>query len=189
MNSFELLSYFKETGTISYGEFVGKSGEKYSIETDLRNSMLTYKSAITLGKKLYETIRTVLGFFRPVIGVPETGSLLAGFINSAYFKDTDCDFCLNMLRASPKEYQSSSNSVYTVLPLNCQQEYILIEDDVVTGKTLTRYLDQSISNGIKVVAVVSVFGRKKAVPVLNYCKKNNIVYYELINVDEISQEV
>ena len=94
-----------------------------------------------------------------------------------------------MLRALPKEYQASSNSVYTVLPLNGQQEYILVEDDVVTGKTLVKYLDQAISKGIKVVAVVSVFGRKKADAVLKYCDNNNITYFELINVDELSQEV
>lgn len=189
MQSAELLALFQETGAICYGSFIGKSGEEYSIETDLRNSMLTYKNAITLGEKLYHTIKNRLGYFRPVIGVPETGSFLANFINYAFYKETDCDFYPNMLRALPKEYQASSNSVYTVLPLNGQQEYILVEDDVVTGKTLVKYLDQAISKGIKVVAVVSVFGRKKADAVLKYCDNNNITYFELINVDELSQEV
>ncbi len=184
----ELLTFLKDTNTITIGEFIGKSGNAYNIETDLRKSMLSYENALFLGKKLYEEIKNILGFFYPVIGVPETGSLLATFVNFAYYNNTNVDFFVNMLRSIPKTYQSSSNSIYTVLPLNNTQEYILIEDDVVTGNTMLSFLEQALKTGVRITAVISVFGRKSAKAIVDYCNQRRLPYYELINVDELTTE-
>ena len=181
-----LYNLLNELGAISYGSFVGKSGEKYEVETDIRRAIQTYGEAFRVSEEIYKTIIAKLGYFYPVIGVPETGTFLSFFINSIHYQTSKQDFYSNMLRAVPKEYQLATDSVYTVLPLKNEQEYILIEDDVVTGNTLLRCLKNAITNKVKVRAVVVVFGRKSAFPVIDYCKQNSIAYCELISVDDIS---
>jgi len=188
MGKKRLIEIFKENNVIMVGDFTGKSGEKYSVETDVRNAFTDFSSAITTGEAIYAYIVEQCELDAPFIGVPETGSVLAFFVNLEYYKKKKKSFSYNMIRSVPKEYQASTNSINTVLPLDNEQEYILIEDDVVTGKTLCKYLNTMVDNGMKICAVVSVFGRDSASAVCESCKQIGIPYYELINVKEIEEE-
>lgn len=187
MTKEQLINFFWNTGVFKRGMFVGKSGESYSIETDLRNAMTTYESALNLAKEINDQIEE-LGLSYPYIGVPETGTFLSMFLNHAYNKKTKSDFNVNMLRSEPKEYQTSTNSVNTVLPSN-NTEYILIEDDVVTGGTLCKYLRRAIHYGQNIKAVVAVFGRSSAFQVEKLCEEYGIKYYELFKISEIEKVV
>ena len=70
-----------------------------------------------------------------------------------------------------------------------RQEYILIEDDVVTGKTLIKYLEIALSAGLKIKYVVSIFGRDTASAVKNCCALKGINYIELINTKELERKI
>ena len=94
-----------------------------------------------------------------------------------------------MMRSVPKEYQQSTNSVFTVLPIDTTQKYVLVEDDVVTGGTLCKYLKSAVDAGLNIVGVVAVFGRDSATAVNDLCSEYDIPYFELINVKSIEGEV
>lgn len=174
----KLLNYLQSTGAVTYGDFVGKSGVKYSVETDLRCAFSTYKKAYITAEKIIEEIDKLPVERVPFLGVPETGSLMAFFLNAVRLKN-DENVSINMLRAQPKLYQSASNSVYTVLPAT-DTPYILIEDDVVTGQTICKYLENAIEAHLKIVAVISVFGRANAKLIKQKCEQIQVPYYELI---------
>lgn len=156
----ELLEYMLAAGgTIQEGNFVGKSGGRYNIETDLRNSMTTFGASVTFAEKLYAAIEEYGAADATFIGVPETGTLLSFFLNLIKYNKSGKDFVYNMLRDRPKRHQCGTDSVFTVLPSNTAIEYTLIEDDVVTGKTLMQYLAEAIDAGLKIKHVVTVFFR------------------------------
>lgn len=184
----ELTKHLIVCGAIQKGSFVGKSGQPYSIETDIRSGFGTYQRAKETIRLLYDALEERGLTDAPFLGVPETGSLVAFYLNEAYAAKRGEDFSLNMLRASPKEYQTSTNSVYTVLPLQKETEYSLLEDDVVTGKTLLRYLDMALAGGIRIKRVISIFGRSQCRLGATGHIKEGIAYYSLINVDELEEK-
>lgn len=188
MNNIELVHHFECCGVITRGNFIGKSGTTYSIETDLRNALATHKSAKETAQRLVEQISKLVKADYAFIGVPETGSVLAFYLNEV-LANNGVSFSPNMIRSVPKDYQVSTNSVVTVLPMNSSQKYILVEDDVVTGNTLCKYLKSVKEAGLNIIGVVSVFGRNSATAVHSLCKEYCIPYYELININVLEGEV
>lgn len=182
MNQNELCDFLKENGAIIQGDFIGKSGLRYTIETDIRTAFITHNKAMQTARVLLDYIKCYFDEIIPFIGVPETGTLLSFYLNEALYEMNECDYTPNMLRSVPKEYQQSTNSVYTVLPVDNEQKYILIEDDVVTGNTLCKYLKTSLAAGLNIVGVVAVFGRDSAFAVDELCTEFKIPYIELVNV-------
>ena len=188
MDRREIIKYFEEKRVITRGKFVGKSGTEYSIETDLRNALLSYDSAQRTAQMLVSYIYDYIDD-AAFIGVPETGSLLAFYLNEAKHRRSGNDYMPNMLRSIPKEYQLSTNSVFTVLPVDVRQRYVLVEDDVVTGSTLCKYLRIAKEAGVNIVGVVTVFGRDSAITVKKLCEEYGIPYLEVINVKNIPGDV
>lgn len=189
MNSKDLVAFFIEVGVITRGNFVGKAGTNYSIETDLRNAFLKYTSAKRAARLLYDYMRQYVDDDVAFLGVPETGTLISHYLNTTMYSECGRDFVPNMMRSVPKEYQQSTNSVFTVLPIDTTQKYVLVEDDVVTGGTLCKYLKSAVDAGLNIVGVVAVFGRDSATSVNDLCMEYGIPYFELINVKSIEGEV
>ena len=162
INNLDLYNYLLQfENVIVKGDFTGKSNVEYCTETDIRYALKSYVEANnTCEKILDEILKNVSEEFNSFLGVPESGTFLSFFLNQLLYKKTNVDFKMNMLRCNPKIYQSSTNSVNTVLPLDENQKHILIEDDIVTGNTLIKYLDNAIKNNICITAVVAVFVRK-----------------------------
>lgn len=183
----DLIQFLYSYNAIQKGDFVGKSGFHYSIETDVRNAFMTAEVSMYTSKLILELLSKHGVPKLPFIGVPETGTLLAFVLNQN--QDLPSDYSINMLRSSEKNYQSSTNTVHTVLPIDERQEYILIEDDVVTGKTLIKYLEIALSAGLKIKYVVSIFGRDTASAVKNCCALKGINYIELINTKELERKI
>ena len=183
-----MIVFFEESDVITRGYFVGKAGTNYSVETDLRNAFLKHTSAERAAHLLYNYIRQYVENDVAFLGVPETGTLIAYYLNNVMFSVDGRDFVPNMMRSVPKEYQQSTNSVFTVLPIDTTQKYVLVEDDVVTGGTLCKYLRIAIDAGLNIVGVVAVFGRDSAVSVNDLCSEYGIPYIELINVKNIEGE-
>ena len=180
----ELIDYFINNGSIQQGDFVGKSGNHYSIETDIRCAFCNHLSALSTAKMLDRYITSIGVPDHPFIGVPETGTLISFYLNQVRFDRCESNYSVNMMRAVAKEYQKETNTVFTVLPIDQTQSYILIEDDVVTGNTLVKYLRQAIGTGVKIEYVVSVFGRESAKAVADFCSQNDIKYIEIIDAKE-----
>ncbi len=189
MNSKDLVAFFIEVGVITRGNFVGKAGTNYSIETDLRNAFLKHTSAKRAAQLLYDYMRQYVGDDVAFLGVPETGTLISHYLNTTMYSECGRDFVPNMMRSVPKEYQQSTNSVFTVLPIDTTQKYVLIEDDVVTGGTLCKYLKIAMDVGLNIIGVVSVFGRDSAKAVNEMCAEYSIPYLELININSIEGEI
>lgn len=185
MTNNDLVKFFIENGVIIKGTFAGKSGTSYSIETDIRNAFLKYELAKKTAHLLYEYIRPLVCDDISFLGVPETGTLISLYLNDVMHSIKKNDFVPNILRSSPKEYQQSTKSVYTVLPVNKDQPYVLIEDDVVTGNTLCKYLRIAKEAELNIVGVISIFGRDTAKAVDTLCKSYGIPYIEIINVEKI----
>ena len=129
----KLIEHFYATGAILKGDFVGKSGNKYNIETDVRNSLSSHKNALKTAGLVLEAIDREGVPILPFLGVPETGTFIAFYLNQVRGEKTGFDFYPNMMRSVEKDYQSESNTVYSVLPVSKDQEYVFVEDDVVTG--------------------------------------------------------
>lgn len=189
MNSKDLVAFFKEVGVITKGDFVGKAGTNYSVETDLRNAFLKHTLAKRAALLLYDYMRQYVDDDVAFLGVPETGTLISHYLNTVKYSECGREFVPNMMRSAPKEYQQSTNSVFTVLPIDAAQKYVLVEDDVVTGGTLCKYLKIAVDAGMNIVGVMSVFGRDSAKTVNEMCLEYGIPYFELINVNCIEGEV
>lgn len=181
-SSEKIIDYLIKSNVIKFGSFIGKSGEAYSIETDIRAAYMGQEIAYETTKMLFDILDQNGFGYLPFIGVPETGTFLANYLNNIMYLKTKKDFSPNMLRASPKAYQCETDSVYTVMPINRNQEYSLIEDDVVTGKTLMKYLDGALNAGLKITNVITVFGRSSAKSVFEFCKNNGIGHFEIISI-------
>lgn len=180
----EIEKYFCGVpGVITHGDFIGKSDVKYKTETDIRKAMTSFRDTLCVAEELLKAIDNLNLRYDGFLGVPETGSLLAFVLNYAKYQKDGKDFSLNMLRSVAKEYQESTDSVYTVLPLNKACRYVLIEDDAVTGSTLLRYLDDAIKGGVSINAVVVVFLRDEDGNLQRQIKqKYNINLYGLIRI-------
>ena len=171
---------------IMHGNFIGKSGASYSLETDIRYALKDYCSAKKIGNYIYLISQLLDVSFDSFIGVPETGSLLANFANDAKYIHEIRSFPINMLRSTPKEYQLNTNSVNTVLPVtDCQEKFILLEDDIVTGNTVLEYINHIEKSNIDIVAVVTVFSRKDSFNSLRNMISANfgIDLYSIIEVE------
>lgn len=181
-SSEKIINHLIKYNVIKFGSFIGKSGEAYSIETDIRVAYMNQAVAYKTTQMLFDVLDQNGFGDLPFIGVPETGTFIANYLNNIMYLKTKKDFSPNMLRALQKTYQHETDSVYTVLPINRNQEYSLIEDDVVTGKTLMRYLDGALNAGLKITNVITVFGRSSAKSVFEFCKNNGIGHFEIISI-------
>lgn len=181
-SSEEIIDHFIKCNVIKFGSFVGKSGEIYSIETDIRTAYVKHAVAYETTKMLFDVLDKNGFGDLPYIGVPETGTFIANYLNDIFYLNKQKDFSPNMLRASPKTYQSETNSVFTVLPINCDQEYSLIEDDVVTGNTLIKYLESALNAGLKIKNVITIFARSSANSVFEFCDNKKINHFEIISI-------
>lgn len=181
-SSKEIIDYLIKNNVIIFGSFIGKSGEKYSIETDIRKAFKKQAMAYETTEKIFNILDKNGFGDLPFLGVPETGTLLANYLNNIMYLKTQKDFSPNMLRASPKVYQSDTDSVLTVLPIVRDQEYSLIEDDVVTGNTLIKYLESALSVGVRIKNVIIVFARSSANAVFEFCENKKINYFEIISI-------
>lgn len=189
INNKDLITFFIESGVITKGNFVGKAGTNYSVETDLRNAFLKHASAERAAHLLYNYVCKYIENDVAFLGVPETGTLVSYYLNNAMCEVDGRDFVPNMLRSVPKEYQQSTNSIFTVLPIDTTQKYVLVEDDVVTGSTLCKYLKIAMDAGLNIVGVMAIFGRDSAASVNVLCSEYGIPYIELINVKNIEGEI
>lgn len=171
---------------IKKGDFIGKNNVVYCTETDIRYALRSYVEATnTCEKVLNEILDKVTEEFNSFLGVPESGTFLAFILNQLLYQKRHKDFKINMLRTKPKNYQINTKSVNTVLPLDENEKYILVEDDIVTGSTLINYLDSAVANNICITSVVAVFVRKNNYEQIKeqILKKFGIKLYGLIEVE------
>lgn len=181
-SSEDIIDHLVRYNVIKFGTFVGKSGETYSVETDIRAAYTKQVVAHETTKKIFDVLdENGLGDL-PYIGVPETGTFIANYLNNIFFFKKQKNFSPNMLRASPKTYQSETDSVYAVLPVDRNQEYSLIEDDVVTGNTLIKYLQSALNAGLKIKNVITIFSRSSANAVIEFCESKKINHFEIITI-------
>jgi orotate phosphoribosyltransferase len=152
-----IANFLRENGAFMFSKdgFQTKSGKIYPFETDLRNSIQTWKNAQELAYLILTELKDIIAPDSLILGVPETGSILAFLVNGV----RGGDFPINMMRSVPKEYQKETQ--YTVLPLDPTKHLIVIEDDVVSGTTLIQYLTILKNMGAKNVNVVSVIDREE----------------------------
>lgn len=181
-SSEEIIDHFIKYNVIKFGSFVGKSGKVYSIETDIRTAYMNQAIAHETTKKLFDVLDENEFGDLPYIGVPETGTFIANYLNNILYLNKRKDFSPNMLRSSPKAYQSETDSIFTVLPINRDQEYSLIEDDVVTGNTLIKYLESALDAGLKIKNVITIFARSSANSVFKFCESKKINHFEIISI-------
>lgn len=157
----ELITWLDKNKAFQTGNsFTSKSGKSFNYETDLRYCYLSQFNAIKTTKMILNSLEMDLNTFDYFMGVPETGTLMALFLNYQKYLMTNVDFPINMLRSHHKEYQGSTNSIHTVLPLSTSNRVCVIEDDVVTGATLIKCLRQVKDLGFDVIHVVSVIDRQ-----------------------------
>lgn len=181
----DLKKHLEKCGAIRYGDFIGKSGCRYHIETDVRRAFFSYGNAMMTSNLIYLVLKETGISNTPFIGVPETGSLMAFFLNACLYNDVKTDFQFNMLRSQPKEYQESTHSVFTVLPMEASdKEYTIVEDDVVTGNTLINYIKVATEAGLRIKNAFAVFGRKNTEVISQKCMEFGVNYTELINIKE-----
>lgn len=188
MNNKLLIALIK-SGAIKVGSFVGKSGSSYTVETDIRVALSTHKKAVDMLTCIYKVLDEHKLCGAPFLGVPETGSFIAQYLNQIRYSQTNEDFYCNMLRSVSKEYQIDTHSENTVLPLIEDQEYSLIEDDIVSGNSLLACLKKTLSCGIKIANVIVLFARDSAHKVSVVCQENNIHYFELFNIDKEGEAI
>lgn len=186
----ELLKHLFATNSIMVSEkgFVTKSGRMYFFETDVRNGMAGRVNAEKFSAILFSLLKRYIGDKTLIMGVPETGTLIAMLLYARRLKETDDDFPVNILRGQPKEYQRET--VYTVLPIEKNQDVLIIEDDVVTGNTLIDYVTRLKSLGLKNVTVVSIIDRKEKIGGLSV--KDKVIglgcdYHFLLDIDDIAK--
>lgn len=149
-------------GSIQFGkQFQGKSGQTYACETDIRLSFTSYGKTREIADILLQLITRTIddSSYDYFVGVPETGTMIAQFLNERKYERFRDDFAFNWLRGTPKEYQSTTNSINTVLPNVWSSRGILVEDDIVTGKTLLNYLDVAQRAQLHLTGVVTIFSR------------------------------
>lgn len=156
-----LLRYLMKKKCILFSKngFTTKWGERFLFETDIRPAFLTQNDAKNVSRLIYPLIRESTKSFDFFIGVPETGSLMAFFLNELHADAQKKNIPVNMLRAKPKPYQGMTK--YSVQPLSRKARVVLIEDDVVTGNTLCTYVKILFSLDMKHVQVVSVIDRQQ----------------------------
>lgn len=155
-----LLRYLMRKKCILFSKngFITKWGERFPFETDIRPAFLTHYEAKKVSRLMYLLIRQSTRSFDFFIGVPETGSLMAFFLNEWHARAQKKNIPVNMLRATPKPYQGTTR--YSVQHLSRKARIVLIEDDVVTGKTLCACVKILYSLKMKHVQVVSVIDRQ-----------------------------
>ncbi|MGG2994031.1 hypothetical protein ABEO75_18825 [Paenibacillus macerans] len=159
--NFELISWLSENSVFKTGQkFTSKSGEVFDYETDLRPCYSSFSKAIITSEKIIDALKIDLSNFDYFLGVPETGTLMAFFLNDQKRRITKQNFSVNVLRSHPKEYQASTYSVYTVLPLIPSERVCIVEDDVVTGSSLINCLRLTQDLGFKIDCIVSVIDRE-----------------------------
>lgn len=157
----ELVRRLLTMGTIRFdGPFRTKSGSVFDYETDLRAAYGTFADWILTSRLLLPLIPFDPGSFDYFLGVPETGTIIAYGLNLEKHRIFGANFPVNVLRAVPKPYQRETDSVHTVLPLSRSDRVCLVEDDVVSGETLLKYLDVAIGLGINIVGTVAVIDRE-----------------------------
>ena len=158
----ELITILINDGSLKFGrDFIGKSGKTYACETDLRYSFRTFGHAKSVCKLIYRLITEIhdLPEFDSFLGIPETGTIIANFLNEYKYTSQKKDFSFNCLRVSPKEYQVKTKSNLTVLPADFSRKCLIVEDDVVTGNTLVQYTQAAIDSGINICGALSIFYR------------------------------
>lgn len=138
--------------------FKTKWGQRFSFETDIRPAFLTHEKAKETSHLIYDLVRESVRPFDFILGVPETGTMMAFFLNDIHARSSRSDLPVNLLRANPKPYQGVTAN--TVQPLSKTSRIILIEDDVVSGKTLLSYVRTLHRMGMRRVQVVSVIDRQ-----------------------------
>lgn len=189
-----LFDYLLEQGCIVFSQkgFITKWGELYPFETDIRPAFLTQVGAKKTARLIYSLIRHSIKSFDIIIGVPETGSLIAFFLNACHAKVQKKNLPVNMLRSSPKPYQGTTT--YTVQPLSNKSRVVLVEDDVVTGKTLCKYVKILHKLGMKHVQVVSIIDRQhkdeRGLTVKQHIERDfGYVYHALVTMDDIKTAI
>ena len=185
-----LIRRLLETGAIQTGgEYVTKSGEVFNYETDLRCAMTSFLSATLTSRLILGAMHPLPGGLEYFLGVPETGTLLAFFLNQQKYALSKADFPINVLRASPKTYQQATASVHTVLPLNPAGKVCIVEDDVVSGATLLHYIDVARGLGLEVLRVVAVMDRERAdergMRVRDKVEERGLTYQPLVTVNDL----
>lgn len=189
-----LLRYLIQKKCILFSKrgFTSKWGDHFSFETDIRPAFLTMSDSKKSARLIYERIRKAIPSFDGFIGVPETGTLLAFFLNIEHARNVSADIPVNMLRSKPKLYQGVT--AYSVQPLSKKARFVLIEDDVVTGKTLRTYAKTLHTLGIKHLQIVSIIDRlqkdRHGRTVQRQMKEDfGYRYHTLITLDDIQSEL
>lgn len=157
------LKWIIENNVIQTGkDFLTKSGKIFDYETDLREALKTHNSALKTSSLIFSLMDIKnLDQFDCFVGVPETGTLLASYLNQIKYEISKKDFPINMIRAVEKNYQSSTQSTKSVLPLIKELKVILIEDDVVTGKTLLDTIEKLKNTSFNILEVISIIDREE----------------------------
>ena len=169
---------------IRNGSFLSKSGDHFSYETDLRNAYDSFESANKTSQYIFEMLNVDQykeEFF--FLGVPETGSIIALFLNWFLYQNKKTDFYFNILRSVPKLYQESTRSIHTVLPSR-NSKVIIVEDDVVSGNTLVNTIDTVKNLNFEIIDVVSIIDRgstHNGMSVEDRVKKFGLSYRTLID--------
>lgn len=155
------LKWIIENNAIQRGkEFVTKSGKIFNYETDLREALKTHRAALKTSSLILDLMTFKdLKQFDCFIGVPETGTLLAFYLNQAKYEVFGNDFPINIVRAVEKKYQASTHSTKSVLPLIEELKVILVEDDVVSGKTLLNTIEGLKGSNFNIIEIISIIDR------------------------------
>jgi hypothetical protein len=163
-----------------------KSGVECNFDTDIRRAMGTVRKLMSLAALIYRALpATVISDRTAFIGVPETGHLLSLALSIVHAEGRGTDALVNLIRVSPKPYQESSTT-NTVLPLATNAEYILVEDDVVSGTTLAETLKRFSRD--QFACVVSVIDRGGDVSA-NLEKHSSAEYFCCAPLMDILREV
>lgn len=161
--TYSFLQWIIENNVIQTGkDFLTKSGKIFNYETDLREALKTHCSALKTASLILDLMNIKnLEQIDCFIGVPETGTLLAFYLNQIKYEISKNDFPINMIRAIEKDYQTSTQSTKSVLPLFKKLNVILIEDDVVTGKTLLDTIQKIKNTNFNILEVISIIDREE----------------------------
>jgi len=183
----KLIESLISDGSITFGDYIGKSGTRYECETDIRNSFYSFGRTKYICNEIYDIIDKLEMRFDFFLGVPETGTVIAHFLNDIKYEKSKIDFGYNYLRSVPKERQKDCASTHTILPHRSKPSIILIEDDVVTGATLLSYLKVVVGLEFNVIAVLSIFGRECCDKLIRDTVESeyNVKYVSLIKTDDV----
>lgn len=187
----EFINWLVEKKVIVSGKkFITKSGMEFDYETDIRYAMKNYEDAYKTSEYIYNLMD--VKEFDCFVGVPETGTLIANFLNHIKYSKLNENFDINMIRAVNKNYQTSTNSIKTVLPLDRKLKVCIIEDDVVTGNSIIKCIRNITNSNIEIVNVVSVIDRDisyiEGKTLKEYLKDfYKINYYNILNFENIKE--